>query len=81
MEGHFHLGHLTGGEDPEGSDGEVERESRRVDRDPLGPDQAEGLMYRTEDVGAQGDGVEELAGPDLHRDRAAPGVPRPVGAR
>ena len=67
VEDHVDLGHLAGGQDAEGPDGEVERDSVGVDRDPLGPDQAQRLMDRADDVGAQGDGIEEFAGPDLDR--------------
>ena len=70
VEDHLDLGHLPGGQDPEGADGQVQRGPGRVDRDALGPDQAQGLVDRTDDVGTQGDRVEDLAGPDLDRDRA-----------
>ena len=65
------LGHVAGGEDAEGADGQVDRHAVVVDRDALAPHQPERLVHRAERVRAQGHRAEHFARPDLdlHRPR------------
>ena len=53
VQDHLDRRHVASGQDPEGSDGEIERCPVGVDGDALGPDQTERLVHGSERVGAQ----------------------------
>ena len=65
------LGHVAGGEDAEGADGQVDRLAGVVDGDALAPHHPERLVHRAERVGAQRHRAQDLAGPDVDLDPAA----------
>ena len=67
------VGHVAGGEDAEGTDGEVHRLAGGIDRDALAPHQAERLVHGSERVGAQ-----RRPGPARRRPTRPP---RPARAR
>ena len=69
------LGHVAGGQDAEGADGEVDRLAGVVDGDALAPHQPERLVHRAQRVRAQRRGAQDLAGPDVHLDAAPLPVP------
>ena len=68
------LGHVAGGQDPERTDGQVDRLAGAVDGDALAPHQPERLVHRPECVGAQRHRAQRPRRP-TRRPRRGPAAP------